>query len=800
LLTQAMQQETGLRQQASTQTLSLIDQEKTARVTAAQHQAGTDAERAANVKRIENEILTVKRQTLPEALADYRQHVDALNAEANRHLGEIKRIEEEKRQLSMSTAERIREIQRQGMTDFEATEDRKRQVVEWQQKAREALVQGEFDQAQQFAQKAMELAAQVASSKNSEAKRAADETLRIEKEVTQVLALEEQARQAHRAENYQKERELQEQAAALREQIANKAVESEKTVGKAKADVLDAIGQIRDSEEILNQTLDKEAAAHKSAAAAAITARDSILETIDQTQAKVDKLTAELKEGLKLTLEADTTRFDQALTDLDQALAEKERLVVIKADLEQAEKQLQQYEQLLKEGKTLPVDADVSKAKAALDQLATYARDQQELELKVSAEKATAAITNVDNQLRALDNIQTESQHQVSSNADAVRSEIQSLNGQNTSSTHTIYVTKVETNATGGLVGGVPGFASGGSVNSAPGAFPKMAGGTVPGSGHQDSVPRTLDAGSFVLRKAAVRKYGALLAQIPGLRHFATGGYVLTTEARQARNKDVAEALATVDLGLQSHFDYFNYLKNALPTGFAPQSAGSLANAAARQHESQLRDMLGKEQLDPNDQAELAHIKSYWETSMAQAKLWGEDRQAWIEAALAGWQEPSGQKGAAGMALFAAGGLAPSDTVPAMLTPGEVVIRKEAVSRFGVGFFTSLNNLQMPVQSLVQRVRGYAEGGVVGGLGERMFEATRRLRALPGADLGSALAEQLSRDLRRPEPTFATEAAAPSRTVRVELASGERQVAATVDARDESRLLDLLKEARARSY
>ena len=40
---------------------------------------------------------------------------------------------------------------------------------------------------------------------------------------------------------------------------------------------------------------------------------------------------------------------------------------------------------------------------------------------------------------------------------------------RNTSSTHTIYVTKVETNATGGLVGGVRRFADGGAA--AP-AFP----------------------------------------------------------------------------------------------------------------------------------------------------------------------------------------------------------------------------------------------------------------------------------------------------------------------------------------
>jgi len=48
------------------------------------------------------------------------------------------------------------------MTEFEATEDRKRQVAEYQAKAREALANGELERARTLAQQAMDLAAQVA--------------------------------------------------------------------------------------------------------------------------------------------------------------------------------------------------------------------------------------------------------------------------------------------------------------------------------------------------------------------------------------------------------------------------------------------------------------------------------------------------------------------------------------------------------------------------------------------------------------------------------------------------------------
>ena len=104
-------------------------------------------------------------------------------------------------------------------------------------------------------------------------------------------------------------------------------------------------------------------------------------------------------------------------------------------------------------------------AAQASDTLKTYADQNSQFELKVATEKAQAAITNVEGMIKALDRIQTESRHEVSTNADAARSEIMSLNGANTSSTHTIYVRKVEANATGGLVGGgVRRYADGGAV------------------------------------------------------------------------------------------------------------------------------------------------------------------------------------------------------------------------------------------------------------------------------------------------------------------------------------------------
>ena len=785
LLTEALNQQTTLRRQATTETLGLIDQEAQARKDAAARQGQTEEERRANVQRVEDQILATKRQTLTQALAEYRQHIDALNAEANRHLAEVQRIEEAKRQLSMTTEERVRDIHRQGMTDFEATEDRKRQIAEYQSKARDALAAGELEQARQLAQKSMDMAAQVAGSQASEAKRGEEARKQSEQAVSQVTQLEAQSREAYRRQEYQQAADLMRQADQMRAELAQKVNNADAQAAQGKQGVSDAIDHIRQSEEILNQTLDAEANAHQTAARSAITARDEIQRTLTETTRQIDDITAKLRDGLKVTLDADTTRFDTAIADLDKALAEKKYLLQIQADLQEAEKQLKEYEALLKEGKTLPVDADVSKAREALDKLKAYADQHAQFELKVATEQAQAAITDVDRMIKALDRIQTESQHQVASNVGAVRGEIDSLNGRNTSSTHTIYVTKVETNATGGLVGGAGGgvrrFADGGAV--AP-AFPRMSGGAVPGSGHHDTVPRTLDAGAFVIRKAAAQKYGrgALSRLANGVAHFAAGGRVAllgspvstgtdpnnkpsNPKPKPKKNREASEALKMIDLGLRGMNEYSSWLQwkyGASVSLDAKRKTMENFNGYAQRDRRTLEGFIDRKTPTTNERQNIDRIKQTWRQAMAQPLLWGED----LERELIDYMEQNqGQ-------FYRRGGMAKSDTIPAMLTPGEFVVNRQAVARYGAGFFEAINNLSAPARLLAGRalagIQGFASGGLV---------------------------QPASRSLPRPSLPDGT----PTRTVRVELSSGQQKVNATVDARDEARLLHLLDAARART-
>ena len=763
LLTEALTQQATLRRQATTETLGLIDQETQARKDAAARQGQTEEERRTNVQRVENEILATKRQTLTQALAEYRQHIDALNAEAHRHLAEVQRIEEAKRQLSMSTEERIRDIRRQGMTEYEATEDRKRQIAEYQSKARQALASGEFEQARQLAQNAMELATQVASSQTREAQRGEDARKQSEQAVSQITQLETQSREATRRQEYQQAADLMRQADQLRAELAQKAQAADAQAAQGKEGVREAIDRIRESEEILKQTLDAESAAHQTAAQSALTARDQIRQTLEQTQTQIEQITSQLKDGLTLTLDADTTRFHAAIADLDQALAEKHYLLQIQADLQQAEQQLKEYEALLKEGKTLPVDADVTQAKAALDTLKAYAEQHAQFDLKVVTEKAQASITNVQGMIQALGRIQTESRHQVASNVGAVRTEIDSLNGRNTSSTHTIYVRKVEANASGGLVGGVRRFANGGPV--AP-AFPWMRGGSVLVSGNQDSVPRTLQAGAFVIRKAAVQKYGggrlARLAQ--GLAHFATGGAVPPPGARPAtpkRNREVVETLQMIELGLDGMRSHTSWLRGRFGGSVSlSMKADTMRDYLQRAQDDRrmLEGFIGRPTLTGFERQNLERIRGTWRHAMSQALMQGKD----LERDLIDFMEQRQGE------FFRGGGISPSDTIPAMLTPGEYVVYKDAVSRYGAGFFAAINTLSLPAQALARRVQGFAEGGLV--------------QPAPIALARPVLAD-----------------GAPVRTVRVELAAGDRTVHAALDERDESRLLQLLDRARARA-
>lgn len=827
LLSEALKRQTQLREEASKENIRLIEEEGRIRIEVAKEQGATDEERKNNITRIENEILAAKRQVLTQSLAEYKQYIDALNAEANRNLAEIQRIEEVKRQLTMTTEERIREIRRSGLSEYEQIEDKKKQILEYQAEARKALSNGEIEHAKQLAQKSLDLAANVASEETSINKRASDERTNIEKEYSKAIELEANARKAMRKGEIEHANDLMRQAAESRENATKKEIELDQLLKQSKSGITEAIDNIYKAESILKDALNEESEAHKIAADNALAARENIKNVLNDTSTQIDNINIKLKEGFKLLIDADTVKAQQAIKDIEKLITEKEYLLKVQADLNDAKSELEKYEKLLSEGKTLPVGADTTKAKEALDKIKKYAEDNAIVDLKVSTENAISSIETVQSKILKLNDIQTQSNHTIESNVDSVRSEIMSLNGMNTSSTHTIYIQKVETNALGGLVGmyNVKGYKIGGAVT--PGilryaiggpVFEKLTQGVVPGTGLGDTVPRMLQAGSYVIRKDAVRKYG--FDNLQRVSRFANGGYALLNNnniqaeeenkerlkynifIKDERNKKQLEDFLNKEFNFDNFRhnlpdfklfeDYFNHTPlfpklNRTVTSTMLDAIKKIRVAKIEQanfnvpteiqHLDDIIEGLDTLKLmlfaDPltsemtqkiNEIAKINPFVSYEYTGTGEPGfVSGFDKDKMKENEdrnlidfLVQYQDE----------VYAKGGIKKTDTIPALLTPGEYVVNKKAVEKYGVSLFNAINNMQVD-RSIFDRLKGYSEGGIVDPL-------------------------NISYNTTNISTT-------PSKTIRLELSIGGNSVYASMAENDESKLLQMISSAKKRS-
>lgn len=313
--------------------------------------------------------------------------------------------------------------------------------------------------------------------------------------------------------------------------------------------------------------------------------------------------------------------------------------------------------------------------------------------------------------------------------ADA-RREILSLDGLNTSSTHTIRVVTVEGNASGGVVGeklaairsslpyargAVQRFARGGGV------FRRPVWSKVPGVGDQDTVPAGLQAGSFVVRKAASRYYGdALLGRLDRVQHFALGGPATALPAlgRSLSDFVLRGLLARLGGSGGTEVDGVNVVELQRELTSIVEAARGLPHSSTG--------------LDVGAWAS-ALLERIPYLPSPKLKILAEAIKDEIEGILSGIQQARSFNAASvvgekllGLLFLRAGGAAPegrgTDTVPAMLTPGEWVIRKQAVDHFGSGLLHAINGMRIPRETLARLVQGpaapaapryFADGGAV---------------------------------------------------------------------------------------
>lgn len=299
----------------------------------------------------------------------------------------------------------------------------------------------------------------------------------------------------------------------------------------------------------------------------------------------------------------------------------------------------------------------------------------------------------------------------ISSNASAVQAEINNLM-QPTSSTHTIYVTKVEKNATGGLVGGyarggyvsnplqaVQQFATGGAV------FKKPSWLKVPGSGNGDTEPAALDAGSFVVKKSASQHYGdGLMGSIAkGVRKLAAGGFL-----GGGGFTGLGGGAGSVSFGGPTGIDPEILHKLAwIRSSAVLIDLWNFAHGGGRR-KPWLGYYIGLEEMDQAEEGGpvLDRIMKLTDTAVS-----GYEGETQVANRIGPDYKPlKGKK-------FASGGSAGgTDTVPAMLTPGEWVVKKSAVAKYGLGFMEALNNMRIPKSALtgMPPVAHFAAGGLVG--------------------------------------------------------------------------------------
>lgn len=249
----------------------------------------------------------------------------------------------------------------------------------------------------------------------------------------------------------------------------------------------------------------------------------------------------------------------------------------------------------------------------------------------------------------------------------------------------------------------------------------------VPGSGNRDTVPAGLQAGSYVVRKQASRHYGdELMSRI--VKGFVAGGNVL-------RGGDIAKLL----LGQRGSGSF----------GGASLGSGNAGLGEYADLLSKLQRLIEADRLLP-DAGPGAMSIGEWAGRVINRWPFFDDRRkkqiigvmenfegwlATIENARAFGVPAVVENSIAALAFRRGGAAGPAgpDTVPALLTPGEWVVKPTAVQKYGEGFLAALNAMRIPRASLehlinppAPRIHRFADGGMVGS--PRIFQAPERGR------------------------------------------------------------------------
>lgn len=726
------------------------------------------------LKRVDQEIAQARAANLQGIVNAFRAHVDELLKIERGHLDKVRELEEQRRGINQDADEKIREIRRGTLSEYEKYADRVREIDEFISKSRQALAAGDNKRAEEFAQKAINAASSIAQ--------------------------------------------------AVKDG-------SEEVVSGSQAQS-NAISAITRAQGLLNESLKQRTQAEKDGAEAAAAGLRETLPLLEQYEQKLKDVRAQAAEGIKLRAELDISGVEKQVAELTAQLEQRAIVVPILANLRQANEDIQKAKNDLEKGIPVPL---VAKTEALTE--AVKAVQEARPQLVVETSESLKRLDDLRAKAKALEEERPKIEAVITSNVADVQRDIDKLK-EPTSSTHTVKVKYENADGSpapapsgGGSGSGTstPGFARGGYVRRvkryARGGAVFAGGGKVPGTGNGDTVPAMLRSGMYVVRKAASRFYGDGL--MGKLARFAGGGQVTKEDAEKwaallplfGGSNPFGVTLpkngksSTPD-SFQSNEPPVNFDSRPIPEALLTAInvlayAREMLNAVGSNNpllgslKPAILDGIAAVERRPGDKDALVNLLRAAETIGANPyifDMWGKTASSassgkplwFVDWLMQRGFDVGGGAGGKGFALpdlagfaktllgsaaaatgqpkniltggglrnvvrrFADGGS--TDTVPAMLTPGEQVMNRGAVARFGTRFFDAINRMAVPREALARMLAGpavpvahFATGGYVGEPGAPRM-ATRGTPPIGGRDGGPVFnlyTEQFTEDFIR---------------------------------------------------
>jgi tape measure domain-containing protein len=459
----------------------------------------------------------------------YQTSVNSMLDEEHRLLDAVRRTKEERENFIRSTEDVIRGLKQKGMTDEQAYADRELQIDEKKAAAKQALLAGNFTEAKRLSDEIIRLAAAESQAIDRESKDDRGNTKRTEAiSKTQVLA--------------------------------------------------DSIRDVTEAEELGRAALDGQQHAQLTQAKNVATALEGQKRGLAEFKGELDQVQAAFNKSAQLKISIDNNSAKVEIDKLAALTAAKELTVKIKADPINADKEIADLQAKLAEAK-ITVPAVVAFDKMRDEELAKIQEELRKsiafltaVPVGVDTSEAVAALESMKADIDAKLSAPTEAAHTVNPDFETVFSAINEIK-QNTFSTHTVYINKVENNATGGLI---QHLATGGRVMGQ--TFRRVVGAIKgPGSGTSDDVPVMASNGEYVVKTEAVQHYGVNFMnalnnkQLPVASGYAIGGAIGETGASAGvATPSPAPAGETMTL-------VFKFDNKSIPGQFAPGNARALA-------------------------------------------------------------------------------------------------------------------------------------------------------------------------------------------------------------------------------